>query len=298
MPELILYHRTDADGWCSAAIALRSCNDCGIDAAVYGINHGDKIPWEEIWAAEKVWMLDFMLPPPEMDRLIQSGKPLIWIDHHLTALTWWQARNEIPLPGSVVLLDPEAGNPSPASRLAACELVWKFCFPLLLAPKAVRLAGRYDVWDHRMAGTREFQAGIRLYEDHIKPTSAWWAKLLESDTMVDALVEDGKPIVLARKMEHARLMQAAWVIEWEGYRWLCVNGPFLNSLAFESAYRSEQHDGCMAIMFWGSKWSVSMYSPDQSKDFTAIAKRHGGGGHPAACGFTQQDFPKDLFLCR
>jgi len=66
-----------------------------------------------------------------------------------------------------------------------------------------------------------------------------------------------------------------------------VNAGGINSLAFESKFDTNLHDAVMGFYFAGDQglWTVSLYSPDQSRDLSGIAKDMGGGGHAAACGF-------------
>lgn len=116
MKPLILWHRADFDGVCSAAIAKKFVPD----AELFGIDYGDEFPWDKVsprlgemettpggaarpdperpgialvqdpglrWPIEKraVYLLDFSLPPEDMKKLAACCD-LVWIDHHKVCL--------------------------------------------------------------------------------------------------------------------------------------------------------------------------------------------------------------------
>ena len=107
---LILWHRADFDGVCSAAIAKKFVPD----AELHGIDYGDEFPWDKVrpgpdavetepWASNRkvveshpgysiaefprrtVYLLDFSLPPEDMKKLAACCD-LVWIDHHKVCL--------------------------------------------------------------------------------------------------------------------------------------------------------------------------------------------------------------------
>lgn len=213
MKPICFYHKADLDGVCSAAIVKHFVPECEL----YGIDYGDEFPWDLVrpgpeadtdplwmhlfkpengykcgdnWETltvkkRTVYMVDFSLPYEGMVRLAEVSN-LTWLDHHKTAL------------------EANAGLRARGMRdttRAACELAWAwmslFPDPEKMPdsytfeefdgdlPEAVRLLGRYDVWDkdHPEWESRilPFQYAIRSEEAIYDPECLRWRFLLGVD---------------------------------------------------------------------------------------------------------------------
>jgi len=270
MKPLCLYHRSDLDGKCSGHIVSRFVED----VELLGVEYGDELPWNQ-FNSRTIYLVDFSLQPwSDMERLAEVSEHLIWIDHHKSAL-----------------LDYDESGLNLDGRLdttkAACELCWEF-FTSKPIPKAVYLLGRYDVWDLAADDlVLPFQMGMRLQP--WSPDDKQWDLFFQIgwEDHLFPIVRDGNVILKYQENTNRRIMAKAFEHEWEGYLFLAVNAGGLNSQAFESRYDPDEHHAVMAFFYDGSQkqWTVSMYSPDQSSDLSGLAKKMGGGGHAAACGF-------------
>jgi hypothetical protein len=268
---IVIYHRADFDGLFSCEIARRRFGEA---AQYIGWDYGDPLP--DLPADAAVFMIDISVEG-RMDH-----PNLTWIDHHATAI----AKHPSTIPGLRI------------DGVAACRLAWQWFFGnptatkeayvqrLLPEPLAVRLAGEYDVWDHRDPRAVLFQHGLRSRD--LEPL---WATLLSMSARASALVEEllkaGQVLHYARERENESVIkQQGFTVQWEGLTFLALNTARCNSLAFAKGLKPE-HDGCLGFHWNGSKWRVSLYGvpgkPDV--DLGAIAARHGGGGHKQACGF-------------
>ena len=311
MKTICLYHRSDLDGHCSGAIVKHFVPD----AELIGVEYGDKLLESEEFrvnlAGARVYLVDFSLQPwDRMQQLASEAGELIWIDHHKSAIEemeskgWGEGKNSV-----TATLD---------QRFAACELCWMHFHmkssewtgdPLSehdqsFIPRAVRLLGRYDIWDHAYSSdVLPFQWGCRL--EDTDPKRGWsWSILFNEDSKlhddyIQDTIADGEKILDYQAQQNARLMGISFVHTWKGFRWLCVNVSGTNSMAFDSKFDPELHDGVMSFFYAGDNghWKFSMYSPDQKHDFSVIAKEMGGGGHPAACGFQVKDLAIVLPIC-
>ena len=76
--------------------------------------------------------------------------------------------------------------------------------------------------------------------------------------------------------------------EFEGLKCFAVNLGNCNSEYFKSLPEGK-YDAFMPFAFNGEKWTVSMYST--THDISDICKKHGGGGHAKAAGFTCVELP-------
>ena len=158
---------------------------------------------------------------------------------------------------------------------------------------AVRLAGEYDVWDHRGDGDVEFQFGL----DSVALTPAGWATLLNehSGEYTKELIELGKVAMACYGKRDADVMRArSFLLDFAGLKFLCLNTARCNSNTFTARDVPETgHDALMAFYFNGKVWTVSLYHAHHRTDLdlSLIAVKHGGGGHRGACGFQCATFP-------
>jgi hypothetical protein len=150
-------------------------------------------------------------------------------------------------------------------------------------PLAVRLAGEYDVWDKRDDRADLFQHGLRSQELN-------FPRLLCDDVdYVDELLKGGRVLQYARTKENESVIKhQGFTVQWEGLTFIACNSARFNSYLFTAGLKPE-HDGCLGFAWDGGKgkWKVSLYGvPGKPNiDLSAIAVRHGGGGHKQACGF-------------
>lgn len=284
---LVIYHSADFDGIFCREIARRSL---GLSADYVGWNHGEPAP--DVEGYSTIFMLDCSI-----DELMGDTR-LIWIDHHATAM----AKHPASIRGYRI------------DGVAACRLAWQwFTDPLddpdhmpdkaayvdrvVSEPLAVRLAGEYDIWDQRDPRAGLFQHGLRSQEIN-------WPRLLSDSVSgqyhavqyVDELLRAGEYVAYASRQNAERFMaESSFTLEWEGLRWLAINGgPSMSSARYESAVRPE-HDACLT---WGwvpkiGAYKVSMRGvPHRPElDLSAVATKHGGGGHRQACGFSAKVLP-------
>lgn len=196
--------------------------------------------------------------------------------------------------------------------VAACRLAWQwfhwglhfraqesrpmptkqeFVDRKVIEPWAVRLAGEYDIWDKRDPDAELFQHGLRseeLYSD------TWNALLGDGHTSGSALVvrllNQGRALQFARANEYRDVItQQGFTVHFEGLTFLACNSHELDirSHLFEAGIKPE-HDALLGFTYNGKSkdWRVSMYRIyGKEADLLSIAKKHGGGGHPGACGF-------------
>ncbi|MBN1264808.1 MAG: hypothetical protein JXA25_04895 [Anaerolineales bacterium] len=276
--ELCLYHN-DQDGCCAAAIVRRRF---GHDVKLIPIDYGYPLPWEELDAAERVYIVDFSLPLEEMLR-IQQHAELIWIDHHKSSLLALESLETFGLR---------------AMDRAGCVLTWQTFYPEIPIPRPVMYIGERDIWSFQHEDTKPFCEGV--YQQDPDPINdALWVPLLDDDEMLVAqYVEEGRLLLKARLREIQRKIDNyGFEVVFEGYRTLAINargtgeiGEYVRSLGYEICYAFYQtrRDGELIT-------GVTLYS-DQV-DVSRVAERFGGGGHEGASGFLfvnkENPFPPD-----
>lgn len=265
---ICFYHNADNDGFCSGAIVKSIYPDC----VLWGINYGQKVPWDEVNKHDKVVIVDFSFTPSEMSKLNEGD--LIWIDHHKTAI---EALSNQEIKGL-----REIGR-------AACELTWEF-FKTDPMPIGVKLVGRYDVWDHSDPRTISFELGLKQYVlDPVKNLGIWNDVINADEFFVYDVCRDGEVIKsYEAKSNISKNETLAFTAELAGIKVIAANN-LCNSRFFDSTFDPNYHDA-MCAFYLGKKgaWKYSLYSP--KIDCSVIAQQFGGGGHAGAAGFVHKNY--------
>lgn len=300
MKPLCIYHSADLDGKCSAAIVRRAFEG---EVELFGWNYGDPVP---ALYGRDVIMVDVSFQP--FERMIEATKQvssLLWIDHHKSAIEEAEAAgfgNMTTQNGQQVFGVWETGR-------AACELAWEWFFgtlqhtrPALRIPKAVRLLGRYDVWDHTDPETLPFQYGCRRGKWNADPAEAFWGYLLGRDggQYVHPIISEGKLLLSYQEEQNEKMIKArGFVTEVGAMRVVACNTGLTNSQLFDSVWDPEKYDAMMTFQ-WTPKgfWTVSLYSTKDNVDVGKFAKHRGGGGHKGAAGFQCRLLPFELTSVR
>lgn len=325
MITTIIHHSADYDGIFCREIAKKFLPD----ANLIGWDFADKpLPIPE----GSVYVLD--LPPDKPFGLetlpAELAARMVWIDHHKSAID----KFDIPIPKSDLeaycIEGPmsEVASRPPTNRqfftgklidgyridgVAACRLAWQWFTGFtnrfgddtpqkqdyverrVTEPLAVRLAGEYDVWDHRGDGDLEFQFGLRL----VDASSDFWEALLQTDAVGDKAVLDtvrhGEILMKYQNRIDAGICRdKSFIVEFEGLKFLALNNARFNSNTFAALdVTATGHDALLGFSYNGKDWSVSLYHAAHRKelDLSQIAVKYGGGGHRGACGFRTPKLP-------
>jgi oligoribonuclease NrnB/cAMP/cGMP phosphodiesterase (DHH superfamily) len=280
--SVVFYHCSDLDGHCSGAVARHFLN---VDEMI-PFQYGQEVPWD-LCRDRNVFMLDVSLPRHDMETMLATARMFTWIDHHDTAIREMEG------------LDIKGLR---RNGDAACELAWEFWDRSGSTPDAVRLLGRWDVWDHEADPRVEVsQYGMRsrttdpVDEDTFLTV---WRPLLEGDEAeVAAIVTDGA-LLVDYETQYSEKVAGACAFEttFEGHAAVAINRPVANSKTFDSVFDPDVHQ--LMVLYYRTKrrqWNVSLYTPPgHGPHCGEIAKQFGGGGHAGAAGFQCDELPKAL----
>ncbi len=293
----IYYHSADLDGHCSGAIVKYKFPE----AQLIGINYGQEIDYNNISKDDIIYMVDFSLQP--FIKMVQLAahvgmNNLIWIDHHISAIK--EAESVMLVSKGIEIT---FNNICPGKRhdgKAGCELTWEVLFPDRETPEAVRLLGRYDVWDLEDPKVLKFQYGFRLFNTN-PDNQNLWAQYFDVETTntknhIKEIINDGETILKYQKQENEKYVKScAFEVLFEGYKAIACNKMLNNSQFFESIWDNTKYD--LMISFGLHKngfWTFSFYTDKPGVDVSLLAKKLGGGGHKQASGCQFDELPIEI----
>lgn len=308
----IIYHDADFDGKLSNEVCRYFLEQKHPEAEIhsYGWDYGRPVPMPYIDEAKTTTMgwplfdaiyivdlsVDELMARPEL------RDKIIWIDHHKSAIEKWDATPSDAEP------QPGAFRGIRIDGVAACRLCWawftwangqKHIPPLtksvfvdreITEPRLIRLAGEYDIWDHRDPDAKVLQFGLRALS-HVD-----FGRLVENQfngeptgVKLDDVIAQGRAIKSYCDKQNDEYSAAfAHTIHWEGLTFCALNiGQRGNSDLLKGGIKPE-HDACFAWRYvCNGDVMVSLYhiAGKEHHDLSKIAVKYGGGGHKGACGF-------------
>jgi len=220
-----------------------------------------------------------------MRKLAIHADPLIWIDHHKSAI---EEHNEWLKAGNDVILGIQR------SGTGACQLVWEYLFPDKTVPTFIKLLAEYDVWDHSDPRTLCFQYGMRQFKDTSPENQDLWHSLFDVEE-VQRITEIGGVIIEYQNAENEKYIQACgFETVLDGLKCIAVNKLLTNSMLFTSVWDAKKYDAMLTFGLKNGQWTVSLYSDRDDIDVSGIAKARGGGGHKGAAGFQCKELPFNI----
>ncbi len=259
----VLYHADCSDGFGAAWSAWKKLGNQALYIAVPPNNR--VVP--EAARGKDIYTLDYMFPREAVSQARKEIHSLTVIDHHIT--------------------NKEASEQADARLFdvahSGAVLAWKFFHPKHPIPKLLKYIEDYDLWRFRFKNTRAVGEALSLYDMNFK---VWDAIVQDFEKGREKkYAEEGT--VLLRSMERrvGRLIGFGEKRTFEGYQALVVNSPFYVS---EIGHSIVKHGTPVAVL-WShreGKVVVSLRSDGKTVNVAELAERYGGGGHPAAAGFS------------
>lgn len=155
-------------------------------------------------------------------------------------------------------------------------------------PELIKLAGMYDVWDHRDPNAKVLQFGLRALSDGEFNQLLHEAFTRGGTGLLSSALGFGEKIKSYCDKQNDEYSSAySQTIHWEGITFCALNiGQRGNSDLLRGGLKPE-HDACFAWRWTGDSVMVSLYHIDghTHHDLSKIAVKYGGGGHRGACGF-------------
>lgn len=283
MKPLVIYHAGCWDGFCAAWIARKAL---GPDCEFLPANYGDKPPDA---ARRDVYILDFSYKADVLRGIAAFNNSLTVLDHHKTAeadIAEAVAKGEGKIVGRFDL------------NKSGGRLAWEYfygrtdgCWPKLVQafsgcdqqtpPWLVAYTEDRDLWRWALTGSREVNAALRTYPLDFDT----WDNFAASKTNVVELIREGAAILRAQNEIVKSHVGFAKEVNFDGHQILAVNatchvseiaGELAKGRPFGAVYFDAKDDSRV--------WSLR--SDENGMDVSEIAKKHGGGGHARAAGFS------------
>ena len=289
------FYHNDADGRCAGFWVAHNAVMENLETLIEFIemSYEKPFPIDTIKPNERVYIVDYSISPDEMRKLLQITMDVTWIDHHKTAIEKYNGF-EYDIRGFRY------------DGIAACMLTYCYLhhmtdrgfgeikpFDISMtkdAPVFTKLIADWDVWKFDYGDdTRKFITAFNSYDFH--PDSINWKMFFidYNPTMEEAMINEGTAMIKYRDgWAKSYLERFGFETEFEGLKCFAVNLGNCNSEYFKSLPEGK-YDAFMPFAFNGEKWTVSMYST--THDISDICKKHGGGGHAKAAGFTCVELP-------
>ena len=258
----VLYHAGCHDGFGGAWVAWRKFKN---KAEYIPVEHG-KDALEGLTGKE-LYFIDFCYSAEIMQTLLEHNNKVVVLDHHFSQ------RDIVGISTEHVYDNNRSGS----------VIAWQYFFPDEPIPKLLKHIQDVDLWQFKIAHTKELMAALDEYAFDFN----LWNKIsekFENKETVKPYIEAGKIILAYEKRIIERLVRHAERVEFDEYTAYAVNSPILES---EIGNWIVTHKKAIGII-WGYKGGMVVVSlrSDGKKDVSELAQRYGGGGHKAAAGFS------------
>lgn len=301
MKPLVLFHAHCADGFGAAFAAWLKFGD---EAEYVAMQYLDsKLTPVEAWEAfstaipskantgREIYILDFSLPKPVMNKLLAVSERVVWRDHHKSAFEMWCGKYEKGMQYDQIG-DSASGEIDIFldDNKSGAVLAWEYFHPGTEVPMFIRHIDDYDRWQFKIEGTKAFNKGLW---SHTPWSFALWKHILTNKVAFKKVIDEGEAILRAHDQNVQSVVKGSarnctmydLGDEWIGHGLAANCPPHLTSdVGHELATQSGTFGLCWTLGQTGTVAKCSLRS-NGDYDVSAIAKSFGGGGHRNAAGF-------------
>lgn len=269
--KLVLYHAGCVDGFCAAWLAWRTF---GKDADYLPVQYHRPPP--DVTARD-VLILDFSYPRDTLLAMRPFAASMLVLDHHESAM------NDLA-DLDFCMFDMERSG---------AMLAWDYFGARLRTPRpwVVGYVQDRDLWHHKLPLTREINAAIGAWQFDFD----YWDVNVALGYEIAA--RDGAAILrfqnqqIDAAMGWARTVNVGPMVIPSSLTPPIVEVPMVNITGRNiSEVVGKLAKGKPFAVGWfqlsDGRYAYSLRSDDNGEDVIEIAKRHGGGGHRRAAGFT------------
>ncbi len=279
---ITIIHHNDNDGFCAAAVALRSL-DCDIDVELIQTDYDEPLPMLHLNFGDQVYILDFSLKPSEMKGIEEKigRQNIIWIDHHESGIR--KNIDYMNIPGK-----REEGT-------SGCMLTWQHFHGDATPPYVVELINDYDLYTLKLdPDTLNFY----VYSLNINMADIegdFWDHLLfyQKQQLCD-IIKPYERIRISKTDSICRLiMNNVKIFKDDGIRYAAVNMSDSEMTSQAGSLILDEFNVDVAWMFHikftkKNKSVIVNQLRSRNVNVAKIAEKNGGGGHPEAAGWNDE----------
>lgn len=272
MRRVCFYHAGCPDGFGAVWAVRRAWGD---DADYVARGHEDAIRAEDYEGALVVFV-DIAAPNADLRALGESAARLVVLDHHVSTreqvLSEPSLETDLRRSGHLLHFDLSHSG---------AMLAWEHFHDGAPPPDLLRYVEDQDLWAWKLPGSDAVNAAIGSYP---RTFEVWDALALRP---AHELAAEGEPIVRAHRVEVERLLRTAHPVALGTKRVEAVNSALLRSAIGHELARRAAFGAPWGLVYrlHAERVDVSLYSIGEL-DVSRIARRHGGGGHRNAAGFS------------
>lgn len=259
---VVVYHADCPDGFGGAFAAWKKFGD---EAEYMPKRHGEPAP--TTLGGRDVFMIDFSYPKEILQSLAMEAASFVILDHHIGAK---EAVESIP-------------NHIFDNEHSGAAIAWRYFHKEVPLPRMLSYIEDNDLWKHSLPNGRE----VSSYLHTIPMDFIAWDKtvdLFESELGFAEVCRKGGNFREYNEHVIRSLSKDAELVEFEGYRVLCVNAPrlFRSELGNELALLNPP----FAIVWYEYRGQIrASLRGVGTVDLSKIAARHGGNGHHNSASF-------------
>ncbi len=271
MKKICFYHAGCPDGF-GAVWSVRGA--WGDEGRYVARGHEDRVRLDECEDA-LVAFVDIAPAKDEIRELAAVAEQVVVLDHHVTA------RDRLASDASLVNdLESEGHELHFDLGHSGAVLAWNYFRPNEEIPTLLRYVEDQDLWNWVLPDSDAVNAAIASYPREFEV----WDRLAEEK--IDALVEQGKPILRANRMEVERRIEHARPVALGTRRIEAVNASTNRAQIGHQLAKRALYGESWGLVYRveGSEVFCTLYSIGDV-DVSKVALEFGGGGHKNASGF-------------
>ena len=283
MNNIVLFHASCLDGTGAAFAAHKYFSELSIVEPVKYIPVQYSEPFPDVPLCENtaVYILDFSYDRQTLIDIHAKVGKLVVLDHHKTA--------QEALAGlDFAYFDIDKSG---------AVLAWEYFHPGKPLPDLMRYIQDRDLWKFELPGTKPLFSALmnrKVLSEPINKEGSVLSKLIDRTIVghgFDKLIREGKLLETYRdnliesygKAKGGKLL----LTQMDGLKVAVFNLTFFISEAGTLVYNMLDVDFSMSYFITpGGRWVFSLRSKSDKADVSVIAKKHGGGGHKNAAGFS------------
>ncbi|MBJ19343.1 MAG: hypothetical protein GY910_02080 [bacterium] len=271
MKKLCFYHAGCPDGFGGVWSVRRAWGD---DAWLVARGHNDRVRMGDCEDALVVFV-DIAPTRDELHELSDVAAQIVVLDHHVTARDRLGSHagdlNDLEAKGHELHFDLDHSG---------AVLAWRYFHPGEAVPDLLRYVEDQDLWNWVLPDSDAVNAAIASYPLEFEI----WDRL--AGEPIEALIDQGKPILRANRIEVSRRLEHANPVALGTKRIEAVNASTNRSqIGHELAKRAKYgQEWGLVFRVEGAEVLATLYSIGDL-DISQIAVEYGGGGHKNASGF-------------